>query len=110
MTALNTNMPLNVWGPLFWDWFHNLTICYPNSPTYNQAYETYNKIENFIMNLPCPHCKNHAIQYINQHPINLTSNKKFQLWVWNFHNSVNYRTNKPIFSKQDYYNKYHQLI
>ena len=53
MPALNTQMPLNVWGPLFWDWFHNLAVCYPNKPTYQYAYETYDKIENFIESLPC---------------------------------------------------------
>ena len=111
MLQLNNNqMPLSVWGPLFWDWFHNLSICYSNSPTYNEALETYRKIENFIKSLPCPSCKDHATQYIQQNSINLTSGKNFQVWVWKFHNSVNQRTRKQIFSKQDFFNKYHRNI
>ena len=106
----NTQMPLSVWGPLFWDWFHNLSICYPNTPTYNEAYETYKKIENFILSLPCPTCKTHAINYIQQNSINLVNDHGFQLWVWKFHNSVNQRTGKPIFTKQDFFNKYHRYI
>ena len=110
MPALNTQMPLNVWGPLFWDWFHNLAVCYPNKPTYQYASETYDKIENFIESLPCPNCKMHATRYIQQNPINLTDNKHFQIWVWKFHNSVNQRTGKPQFSKQEYDAKYHRMI
>ena len=107
---MSTQMPLNVWGPLFWDWFHNLSICYPTNPTYDNAYEAYSKIENFINSLPCPNCKNHAIRYIQTNPINLTNSKNFQLWVWKFHNSVNQRTGKRSFNKQEYYQKYHRMI
>ena len=103
-------MPLSIWGPLGWDWLHNLSICYKKYPSQNEAYEAYIKIKNFIENLPCPTCKTHAIQYIKQNPINLTSNKNFQLWVWNFHNSVNIATNKIPFTKMQYNKKYRQQL
>ena len=106
----NHNMPISVWGPLAWDWFHNLSICYKSNPTYNEAYQTYDKIEQFVQNLPCPNCRTHATQYIQQNPINLTNSKNFQTWVWKFHNSVNQRTSKKIFTKNDYFIKYNNHL
>ena len=106
----NNQMPITVWGPLGWDWLHNLAICYEKYPSENDAYEIFNKIQNFIEKLPCAICKNHAISYITNNPINLTNNKGFQIWAWNFHNSVNINTNKPFFSKFEYNLKYKQNI
>ena len=101
---------ISFWGPLGWDWLHNLAKCYPISPTESDIHYTYLKIKSFIEKLPCAKCKTHAIQYINQNPIHLDSNKNFQYWVWNFHNAVNKRIGKKKFTLLQYEIKYRTHI
>jgi FAD-linked sulfhydryl oxidase len=104
---MNNHMSISVWGPLAWDWLHNLAICYPHHPTENDKFFHYLKIKKFIETLPCAKCKHHSIDYIkNISPIDLTNNKKFQYWVFHFHNSVNALKKKYIFTIQDYNRKY----
>jgi len=102
---MNSNS-INFWGPLGWDWLHNLAKCYPISPNESDMHFNYLKIKSFIEKLPCPSCKIHAIQYIRAIPINLTSNREFQYWVFYFHNAVNERLGKKIFSIIEYNKKY----
>lgn len=103
-------MSIHTWGPLGWDWMHNLAICYPLLSSENDIFFTLTKIYEFINKLPCKNCKNHAINYINKNPINLTSNANFQYWVFNFHNSVNKRIKKKKFSILEYNIKYRQNL
>ena len=103
---MNNYMSISVWGPLGWDWLHNLAICYPHQPTDNDQHFYYLKIKNFIETLPCIKCINHAINYINSYPIDLSNNKRFQYWVFYFHNYVNSLKGKKIFSIRDYNIKY----
>lgn len=103
-------MSISIWGPLGWDWLHNLAICYPQHPTENDSHFYYLKIKKFIERLPCAKCKRHAIQYIRNYPIDLTSNKAFQYWVWHFHNFVNKKTKKKIFTLTEYNIKYRSRL
>ena len=98
---------IDFWGPLGWDWLHNLANCYPILPTEYDMHIYYLKIKNFIEKLPCEKCKIHAIQYIVfESPINLRTKKEFQYWTWNFHNAVNNRIGKKKFSLIEYDIKY----
>ena len=101
---------ISSWGPIYWDWLHNLAICYPQYPSDNDSHFYYLKIKNFIETLPCKICKTHAVQYILQNYIDLSSNKNFQYWVWNFHNHVNRITDKRFFTIEEYNIKYRTRI
>lgn len=107
---MNNFMSMSVWGPLGWDWLHNLARCYPHHPTDNEQYFYYLKIKKFIEKLPCKKCIYHSIYYINTYPINLSNNKKFQQWVFNFHNYVNMLKGKKIFTIREYNLKYRTNI
>jgi FAD-linked sulfhydryl oxidase len=107
---MNNAMSISTWGPLGWDWLHNLAICFPTTPSENDMFFTLTKIYNFINKLPCAKCKKHSIHYIKTNPINLTSNKNFQYWVFNFHNSVNKKLNKKIYTILEYNIKYHKHL
>jgi hypothetical protein len=104
MSAVNNS--ILYWGPLGWDWLHNLAKHYPCAPTENDIYFHYLKLKQFIEKLPCMDCKIHAIKYIKQNPINLLSNKEFQIWTYLFHNSVNERIGKKYFSLLEYNIRY----
>jgi len=97
-----TRNSISFWGPLGWDWLHNLAKCYPIAPTDSDIHYTYLKIKSFIEKLPCPTCKIHAIEYIKKNPISLQSNKEFQFWAWKFHNAVNARIGKKKFTLLQY--------
>ena len=59
-------------------------------------------IVNLFYCLPCRICSNHAIKYIKT--INLNNIRiKQQLidFLFNFHNNVNSKLNKPIYNKDD---------
>jgi hypothetical protein len=97
---------ISFWGPLGWDWLHNLAKCYPIAPSESDIHYTYLKIKQFIEKLPCLTCKIHSINYIKKNPILLHSNKDFQFWAWKFHNSVNDKIGKKNFTLLEYDIKY----
>jgi hypothetical protein len=42
-----TRNSISFWGPLGWDWLHNLAKCYPIAPTDSDIHYTYLKIKSF---------------------------------------------------------------
>jgi len=103
---MNNHMSISVWGPLGWDWLHNLAICYPKNPTDSDRHFYYLKVKNFIESLPCEKCKQHAKYYMMYNPIDLSKNKNFQYWVFHFHNYVNLLKKKKKFTINQYCKKY----
>jgi hypothetical protein len=57
----------------------------------------YRRILRFLENLPCPECRRHSLEYIQQDPPDLSSSQALQVWAWSFHNNVNARLGKPLF-------------
>jgi len=92
----------NQWGPRGWAWLHNTSTKYPDSPQPHEAQFTFRRIWGFLTSLPCIECREHAIAYATEHPLNMTSSHTLQIWSWNFHNSVNTRIGKPVMSLAEY--------
>jgi FAD-linked sulfhydryl oxidase len=105
------NVSAERWGPYGWKWLHKLAIKYPTCPSMYDVNYAYYRIINFIENLPCNICKNHAEQYIEHNPLTLNSSQELQEWVWEFHNAVNFRLGKKLISFERYqYNYAYDLI
>ena len=95
-------MEKHIWGTTIWFLFHTIAqkikpekfiILKPNILEMTSI---------IFSNLPCPECANHAresFNKINQHNIK-TKDDLISLY-WEFHNLVNKRLNKPIFSRED---------
>jgi hypothetical protein len=94
-----------IWGPQLWFILHNGASKYPISACtiYKQ------KMKDFIIGLPvilpCEKCKNHAIEYIEEHKDKLDDvcsgkEKLFKFFV-DFHNTVNKRYNKSEMNYTD---------
>ncbi len=98
--------PKEVWGPPRWRWLHNTAIEYPQRPTRAEAHTAFLHIWNFINQLPCKECRVHAIRYMMLHPPDLSSSRALQVWVWRFHNAVNYRLGKQEISYEGYQRLY----
>ena len=64
-------------------------------------------IFNICVNLPCPSCSTHAKEYLQKIELRKIQTKEhLRLMLLTFHNDVNKRLNKPIFSYQQLNDKY----
>ena len=99
-------MPKREWGPRAWHWLHNMAITYSDNPTLADKQMAYRRIYKFIEGLPCEECRRHSMQYISAVPPDYTDSHTLQIWVWTFHNSVNKRLGRPIFTLEEYKHMY----
>ena len=92
-----------VWGPLFWFTLHNGSVNYPDLAS-NIAIE---RMKGFINGipymLPCKDCSNHARTFIEKSDLDAVccgKEKLFNFFV-DFHNYVNKRYGKKIYSYEE---------
>ena len=101
----------SVWGPAIWYLFHTLAFKMKNQ----HFDEMKNSLLDFFVlvsaNLPCPECTEHAQQETrNLDKSKITNKKELCTYFLNFHNKVNARTKKKIFTIQEYISKYKQAV
>ena len=87
------------WGPPTWLFMHSF-IQLMSDDLYTQ---NITKIIQFIKSicslLPCPDCKVHAVVYTkNLNPRLVPTKEHMAYYLFKFHNDVNKRTGKPIFT------------
>ena len=101
---MNIKITNNIWGPIFWNLLHGISI------TYNSRYkiEYYYLIKKIEFLLPCPKCIIHYKNYLKNNIINKDKITKDNLikWFFNLHNSVNKMLKKP----QMTYKRFNKLI
>jgi len=94
-------MKIEIWGNATWYLFH--TLAYRLKDEYKSEIPIlYNFISQICHNLPCPECKQHAISYFNKIKKSYVISSKENLinFLWKFHNDINIRLRKSIFSKE----------
>ena len=95
------------WGPCTWYLFHTLAEKMIEEQFITQKPKLLEIIKSICYNLPCPDCALHAktkINTLNESSIN--SKKDLKLMLLSFHNEVNIRVGKPIFTENELYEKY----
>ena len=95
------------WGPCTWYLFHTLAEKMIEDQFITQKSRLLQIIKSICYNLPCPDCALHAktkINTLNESSIN--SKKDLKLMLLSFHNEVNVRLGKPIFTENELYEKY----
>lgn len=95
-------VPKGTWGPRAWNWLHVTAINYPREPTLADARRAFRRIWNFVSNLPCAECREHAVRHVIRSPPTLTDSDALQAWVWRFHNVVNACLGKRLVSYEEY--------
>ena len=89
-------------GPGYWASWHIKSL-YSN--TKSKKGEVARNIALDIKNFPCIKCQNHARDYVRKHPLINSVEDKDTLsmfrWIVDFHNFVNLRLNKKIFSYKE---------
>jgi len=109
--SVNENPPAedgrSRWGPSIWYLFHTLSFKIKEEEFSGIRAEILDIIKVICKNLPCPSCANHATAYMQRLDYNsIQSKDDFKRFFFNFHNDVNKRLEKPIFSLEDLENKY----
>jgi hypothetical protein len=103
-------MQKSVWGPVTWTLLHTMVLKVNDNITPTQIIELKNIILRILSNLPCPYCTSHALTYIS------TSNYKsiqnvadLRVFMFQFHNKVNQRLNKPFITYEQHTEIYCKL-
>jgi len=103
-----------IWGPSFWFTLHNGANSYPKNP----PIITKERMKNFIFGMPvmipCFKCKDHATSFIesNREKLDIIVSSRENLFNFfvDFHNYVNEKYNKKIFTYDEAYNLYNGNI
>lgn len=95
-----------LWGNACWYLFH--TLAYKLKEEHQKLIpEILSKIIYISKNLPCPECSEHAVYTLSKLRHNLVTSREDLIKVLlQFHNSVNKRTDKPDFTREEYDTKY----
>jgi len=110
-TSLSNDAPTedgrSRWGPSIWYLFHTLSYKIKEEEFLNIRIELLDIVKAICKHLPCPSCAQHATEYTQKLNYDSIQNKNdFKMFLFNFHNDVNKRTGKPIFSLEDSDKKY----
>jgi hypothetical protein len=93
-------MKQSTWGPTYWSFLHILSISFPDQPTSEQKTHFRQCLEHLAPIMPCEQCRNHMTEYLRTVEWDkvLTTKETCMRFVWEFHNSVNQRLGKPLYS------------
>lgn len=104
-------MDNKIWGPYFWFTLHTITLAYPDNPTYHdkRRYNDFFVSVQYI--LPCPKCREHYKQHLDNFPISISLDNKesLVLWLFNLHNQVNISLKKPVMEYEAFKEKYRKI-
>lgn len=90
---------INTWGPTVWTFFHALAENVREEKFAEIKITLFGMIKNICSFLPCPDCSLHAKHFLSRVNIDKISNKHdFQSLIYMFHNMVNKKNNKPMYS------------
>lgn len=101
--------PPEIWGPPIWAFFHTLAEKVNEDYFLNIKNSMFFIIKRICKFLPCPDCSQHASIFLAKIDINKIKNKlDFKNMLYVFHNTVNKRKKKLLFSyvKLDTYKNY----
>jgi hypothetical protein len=107
----NIRMPPDVWGPIFWNAIHIVTLAYPQNPTEADKIGARKFFESLQTVLPCPVCRQHYAQKLLDTPIEPALQSRGELihWAWDIHNSVNVMLGKPTITVETFIENMHRL-
>lgn len=98
------------WGNACWYLFHTLAEKLREDQG-DEIPALFDEIKNICGNLPCPTCSTHAMSTLAKIRPNSVKTKEDLINVLiEFHNSVNIRLKKPLFSKEESREKYKNAI
>ena len=100
-----------VWGPAIWYLFHTLSFKIKAVHFHEIKDELLGHFISICNNLPCPECAEHArkeLKHLDKSKI--TNKKELCMYFIHFHNKVNVRTKKKIFTFDEFVSKYNTSV
>ncbi len=95
------------WGNNIWYLFHTIAHKIKEIEFSNVKNDLVYLINIISSNLPCPECSADAAAILNKVNYNTINSKEdFKKFLFNFHNHVNKKLNKPIFEYENLDKKY----
>jgi len=91
--------PPSIWGPPIWTFLHTLAAKIKEEDYNRLIPELLSLIKRVCSLLPCPECSQHATIFLGKIQLkNISTKKDFINTIYLFHNSVNHRNKKPLYS------------
>ena len=98
------------WGNNIWYLFHSIAHKIKEDRFEFHKNNLFFIIKTICNTLPCPDCSKDATNMLNKIDYNSIKNKNdFKMFLFNFHNAVNAKLNKPQFSYVSLDSKYHNV-
>jgi hypothetical protein len=101
-------LPIEVWGSNIWSLFHGLSYKIREDRFLYHRERLIYIVKSICSTLPCPDCSKDATNLLNNTNFNnIRTKEDFKQFIFNFHNSVNKKLNKPNydFSQLEKYNQ-----
>ncbi len=97
-------MSPDVWGPIFWQTMHIVSLGYSPEPSKRQqedAIQFYRSLQSMI---PCSICRAHYAEFLQEIPVEQAVGSRDDLitWVFQLHNKVNARLGKRQITFEEY--------
>lgn len=91
--------PIEIWGPNTWNLFHTLVENIKEESFQYKYNEIFFFIKRICYYLPCPTCREDAIQILSTiKPHHISTKEKFRHVIFTFHNHVNKKKYKKQFN------------
>ena len=96
-----------MWGNTIWYLFHSLAYKIKEDKFEFHKNNIIFIIKTICNTLPCPDCSKDATSMLNKIDFNTIKNKNdLKMFFFNFHNAINAKLNKPLFSYESLDTKY----
>jgi hypothetical protein len=98
-----STMDPKIWGPPYWTSLHISAEHYPDNPSPITMARTKGRILGIPYEIPCQGCRPHAIAFIEAADIDkaVSSRKNLAEFYIDFHNKVNARYGKKIYTYEE---------
>ena len=108
---VQNTMPKSTWGPVIWYFFHTVAHKVKEREFITIRDALISNVIIICKNLPCPDCSQHASRYLAGIDMNkIQSKEDYKKMLFNFHNEVNKRLRKQIFTYDECIEKYEKGV
>ena len=93
-----------VWGPIFWNAMHVVTLGYPQIPSAVEQDAVIAYFESLQHVIPCPICREHYSHFLKEMPVRDAAGSRDAIieWLFNLHNKVNVQLDKSAITWEQY--------
>ncbi len=97
-------MSPDVWGPIFWQTMHIVSLGYNPEPSKQEQEDAIKFYTSLKTMLPCGICRAHYSEFLREMPVEQAVGSRDDLiyWVFRLHNKVNNNLGKREFTFEEY--------